>query len=253
MAAGPGLSRTNVVIVSLISASILIGIFATEPAIYAGRELLFDLAHALFFIIFLLEYFARLYAAPLNPRFGSARQYAMTFSSLVDLLVLVSFILPFFGLEAALLRMFQAARLVRLARLSRYSLAMRMITDAIYQRRYELGVSLISALALMLLSSAVLFMAERHVQPEGFGSIPRAMWWSAVTLTTVGYGDVVPVTVMGRIAAALTAVTGIGLIALPAGILASAFSDAMQKIHTRSIGADGSDKDSTVKQPELRK
>lgn len=243
MAAEPGLSQVNVAIVSLICASILLGVFETEPALYNGREFLFDLAHALFFIVFLLEYIARLYAAPLNPRFGSARQYAMTFASLVDLLVLVSFLLPFFGLEAALLRMFRAARLIRLARLGRYSLAMRMITDAIYQRRYELGVSFISAIGLMLLSSTALYMAERHVQPEDFGSIPRAMWWSVATLTTVGYGDIVPVTVMGKFAATLTAVTGIGLIALPTGILASAFSDALQKIRTNRIGDEGNDAD----------
>ena len=232
MAPEPGLSRANVAIVSLICASILIGVFETEPALFDGRERIFDLAHTLFFCVFLLEYLARLYAAPMNPRYGSSRRYAMTFASLVDLLVLVSFLLPFFGLEAALLRMFRAARLVRLARLGRYSLAMSMIIGAVYQRRYELGVSFISAIALMLLSSTVLYMAERHVQPEDFGSIPRAMWWSIATLTTVGYGDIVPVTVMGKFAATLTAVTGIGLIALPTGILASAFSDALQKIRS---------------------
>jgi voltage-gated potassium channel len=80
-----------------------------------------------------------------------------------------------------------------------------------------------------VISSALLYLVEGGVQPDNFGSIPRAMWWSIVTLTTVGYGDVFPMTAVGRILAAITAVTGIGLIAMPAGILAASFSDAMKR------------------------
>ena len=79
----------------------------------------------------------------------------------------------------------------------------------------------------MLISSAFLYVLEGDTQPDAFGSIPRALWWSVATLTTVGYGDVTPVTVMGRIFAGLTAIAGIGLIAMPTRILAAAFSEAM--------------------------
>ena len=226
----PGLSVANRWIMALISMSVLIGILETEPILTEGLEPLYAGAQLVFFLLFLAEYVARLYAAPLNPRYGASWRYALTFASLVDLAVLLSFILPFFGLEATLLRMFRAARLIRLARLGRYSLAMQMISRAIARRRYELGVSLVAAFGLMLLSSTALYLAERDVQPEMFGSIPRTMWWSVATLTTVGYGDIVPVTPLGRVFAALTAVTGIGVIALPTGILASAFSDALHNI-----------------------
>lgn len=230
MKATPGLSRTNTAIIGLICVSVLFGVFETEHIVTDQFAPVFAVGHVLFFVVFGFEYLGRIYAAPVNPRYPSSARYAVTFASLVDLLVLVSFLLPLFGLEAALLRMFRAVRLVRLARLGRYSLALQMIGAAISQRRYELGVSVVAAIGLMLLSSSALYLAERHAQPEEFGSIPRAMWWSIATLTTVGYGDTVPVTVLGRIAAAFTALTGIGLIALPTGILAGAFSDALRNI-----------------------
>lgn len=184
------------------------------------------------FAVFAAEYAARLYAAPLNTRYSSSLRYALTPASLVDLVVLVSFVMPFLGMEATVLRMLRAARLVRLARLGRYSLALQVIGAAISERRYELAVSVLVAFGLMLLSSSVLYFAERLVQPQTFGSIPRAMWWSVATLTTVGYGDSVPMTALGRVAAALTAFTGIGLIALPTGILAGAFNDALRNIRS---------------------
>jgi voltage-gated potassium channel len=93
--------------------------------------------------------------------------------------------------------------------------------------------------ALLLISASALYVLEGGAQPDAFGSIPRAMWWSVATLTTVGYGDVVPVTALGRVFATLTAITGVGLIAMPAGILASAFSDAMQRKRDRE-DKDGS-------------
>lgn len=234
MKATKGLSKTNTTIVYLISLSILLGVLETEKDLTDQFAIGFQLAHGVFFLAFGVEYAARIYAAPENPRHFSSFNYATKFASIVDLLVLASFLLPAFGLEASLLRMFRAARLVRLAKLGRYSLALQMIGNAIYQRRYELGISFVVALGLMLLSSSALYLAERHSQPAEFGSIPRAMWWSVATLTTVGYGDIVPLTLFGRIAAAITALTGIGLIALPTGILAGAFGEALQNIRKGS-------------------
>lgn len=226
----PGLSRLNLIIVILICLSILLGVVETEAELVARMPRFFLATHMIFFAVFLAEYVARILAAPVNPRHGSSFRYALKPASLFDLLVVLSFLLPFFGLEAAVLRLFRVARLVRLARLGRYSLAIQMIVSAIAARRYELCVSLIIAFALMLLSSSLLYLAERDLQPDAFGSIPRAMWWSVATLTTVGYGDAVPLTAVGRIAAAFTALTGIGLIALPTGILAGAFSDALRNL-----------------------
>jgi voltage-gated potassium channel len=78
-------------------------------------------------------------------------------------------------------------------------------------------------------SSSLLYLVEAEAQPDAFGSLPRALWWSIATLTTVGYGDVTPITVLGKLFAGVTAIAGIGLIAMPTGVLAAAFSDALQR------------------------
>jgi voltage-gated potassium channel len=128
---------------------------------------------------------------------------------------------------------------MRIAKLGRMSAAITVLTDAIMARRFELLVSLAVAVMALILSSTAMYLVEGAVQPEAFGSIPRAMWWSIVTLTTIGYGDVVPVTALGRIVAGITAICGIGLIAAPTGVLAAAMSDAVK--HRRSKKLDGVD------------
>lgn len=229
-----GLSLTNKYIVLLICLSIGLGIAETEETLTKGFESFYFFAHIVFFGIFLVEYAARVYSAPENPKFASSFAYAMTPSALLDLVVLLSFVAPLLGTETSLLRLFRAARLVRLAKLGRYSIALQMISLAITERRYELFVSVVIAFGLMLLASTLLYIAEGQTQPEAFGSIPRTMWWSVSTLTTVGYGDSVPVTVFGKIAAGITAIAGIGVIALPTGILAGAFSDGLARVRKRN-------------------
>jgi voltage-gated potassium channel len=229
MRSEPGLSAANQLVIYGIVASVLVAVLETEPTLVSSMPSFFHIAHFTFFAAFSIEYCARLYAAPVNPKYRSALHYAATPAALVDLVVLLSFLLPYLGLETALLRSLRAARLVRLARLGRYSKAMQLVVSAVAERRYELGLSFVIASALLLASSTGLYFVERAAQPEDFGSIPRAMWWSVATLTTVGYGDIVPVTPLGRFFAALTAITGIGIIALPTGILAGAFSDAIRK------------------------
>jgi voltage-gated potassium channel len=123
-------------------------------------------------------------------------------------------------------------RVLRLAKLGRFTIATRALSHAVHARRYELMISFGVAIFILVLTSTLMYIVEGPRQPENFGSIPRAMWWAIATLTTVGYGDVVPHTTAGRILGGITAVTGVGLIAMPAGILAAAMSDA---IHTRRV------------------
>jgi voltage-gated potassium channel len=220
----------------LIIGSALFVILETEPTLSVGRERFFVLAERILTTIFVIEYLARAWVSTENPRYGTGfrgrLRYLVSAPAVIDLLAILPVILMFAGSEVFLLRLVRFARLLRVARLGRFSSATQHIIEAISSRRHELMVSLIVAGLLLVASSTMLYLIEGDVQPEAFGSIPRAMWWSVSALTTVGYGDVCPHTPLGRVFAALTAIIGIGLIAMPTGILAAAFSDAVQRAHS---------------------
>lgn len=232
-----GLSPINRVITLLIFAAVAVAILQTEPTVVSGNEQIFRWLEIGFATVFLIEYVARIWVAAENPDLGGgwkARlRYMMSWPALVDLIALSTLFLTLFGSEGAFLRLFRLVRIIMLARLGRYSTALRAIANAVNSRRYELVASLTIAGFLLLVSSTLIYIVEGPYQPEHFGSIPRAMWWSIATLTTVGYGDVYPITPLGRIMAGITAITGIGLIAMPTGILAAAFSDAIQQERDR--------------------
>jgi voltage-gated potassium channel len=227
-----GLSPLNRALVALIGAAALFAILESEPVIFQEWKGALSWIEHGFFAAFSLEYAVRLWAAGENPLyaglFGRLR-YMFSFPALLDLAALLPGLLSWMGSEGFVLRLFRLIRIFRVARLGRYSEALSAITEAVRSRRYGLMMSLSAAGIVLLLASTLLYVVEGAIQPEAFGSIPRAMWWAVATLTTVGYGDVTPVTVLGRLLAGLTAMTGIGLIAMPTGILAAAFSDVMQQ------------------------
>lgn len=228
-----GLSPLNRLVVLVILLAVGLAVLQSEPTVYAGNEGLFRAAEIVLAAVFLVEYAARIWIAGENPDYGPTfagrMRYALTLPALVDLLVLVSLFVTLVGAQGAVLRLVRLMRIITLAKLGRYSSALNAIGAAIHSRRYELTMSVVIAGMLLLVSSTLLYMFEGQGQPDDFGSIPRAMWWSIATLTTVGYGDAVPHTVIGRILAGFTAITGIGLIAMPTGILAAAFSDALTR------------------------
>jgi len=225
----PGLTRFNKAVVIGILVMVLAGVLETEVHVISRFGGLMDALKALLFLFFAVEYGLRLWIASLNPRFRSAVHYAVTPSAILDLLVLITFATPYFGIETTVFRLLQLTRLMRLARNGRFSHAMNLLMVAIKSRDIELALSAGLAFILMLAAATLLYIVESSVQPEEFGSIPRAMWWAVETLTTVGYGDVVPITPLGRILAAITALSGIGFIALPTGILAGAFAEAIRR------------------------
>jgi voltage-gated potassium channel len=237
----PGLSPVNRAIIWLILLSLVLVVIETEPVVYERHHALFEGLELLLLAVFTVEYAARIWVSTENPRFSSRLDYARRPIALLDLFVIVTMAVSLVGFEGAILRLLRLARLLRVAKLGRFAEAFRTIWQAVGARRYELGVSLAIAVALLIVSASALYLLEGGLQPDAFGSIPRAMWWSVATLTTVGYGDVVPLTPLGRVFATLTAITGVGLIAMPAGILASAFSDALQREREKKNreGGDG--------------
>ncbi len=226
---GPGISTANKVIAAVILVSTIFVILETEVTIYEPHRRIFQWSEAFMLVFFSVEYLLRIWTAPENPKNRSRLAYALSPVAILDLIVILSMGMAFLGLEGSLLRLLRLIRLLRLAKLGKYSKALKNIGEAIAERRFELLVSLFIAFGLLLASASALYLIEGDRQPEVYGSIPRSMWWSIATLTTVGYGDCVPMTPLGKVFASFTALTGIGLIAMPTGILASAFSAAMQK------------------------
>jgi voltage-gated potassium channel len=224
----PGLSPVNKAVAWLILASILLGILETEATIRIDREAFFATADLVVTLAFAVEYVLRVWASAENPRYRSRWAYARSPAAILDLVAILVIAASYVDAEGFLLRLARLIRLLRLARLGRFSHAWETVIHAIGRRRHELCISLMVTALLLVITSSLLYLVEGSLQPEAFGSIPRAMWWSVATLTTVGYGDVVPVTPLGRIFGAISAVIGIGLIAMPAGILAAAFSDVMR-------------------------
>jgi voltage-gated potassium channel len=147
---------------------------------------------------------------------------------MIDLLAILPSLLPLFagGLD---LRWLRVLRMARLLKMSHFSSALEDLTTTVYEERRSLGAALYLFLIAIFLSSAMLYLAENKVQPEFFSSIPQTMWWSIITLTTVGYGDVSPITPLGQVFGAMTAVMGVMSVALLTGIVASGFSSQMSR------------------------
>lgn len=144
---------------------------------------------------------------------------------IVDLLAVLPYYLALLGvgIDLRFLRALRLIRLLRLLKLVRYSESMRAFGKAFRTKRDQLVIAFSANLILIVVASSLMFFAENRAQPEAFGSIPEATWWAIVTLTTVGYGDVTPITPLGRFLGGIVAILGIGLFALPASILASGF------------------------------
>ncbi len=227
-----GLSLVNSVLVVLILASTIMVVLETEPEIFDRYREVFFWGERLVGAIFITEYIVRAWAAQENPQFGPGLKgivkYVFSIGSLVDLVAILPTLVLLNGQTTLSLRIFRMLRMLRVTRLGRLSNAWVHMARAIAARRDELFLAFGAAIILMLLSSTMLYMVEGEQQPQTFGSIPRAMWWSITTLTTIGYGDAIPITFVGRILAGVTAFCGIGVIAMPTGIIAAALSDSVQ-------------------------
>ncbi len=127
------------------------------------------------------------------------------------------------------LRILRALRMLRLLKFSRYFKVMNLLLGVLKEERQSFLAAMFLLTIAMLIASTGIYIFEKDAQPDKFGSIPEAMWWAVATLTTVGYGDVTPITAMGKIFGALITIIGIGTVALPSGILASGFSDQLKR------------------------
>ena len=230
---GAGLSPVNTFLVAVILVATLVMIIETEPAVNETHAVLLDFCGWVFGLIFMVEYATRIWAAAERANDGggwSARlRFILSPWGLVDLFVVVATVAPLIDPNITALRLVRLGRIVLMGKLGHMTDALSDFGMVIRSRRYELAITLGLCLSVMLFGATVMWLTEGGTQPEQFGSIPRALWWAVVTLTTIGYGDAYPVTALGRLFSAIFSLAGIGLIALPSGILASAFSELAQR------------------------
>jgi len=181
--------------------------------------------------VFGLEYALRLWAAPASgaaPTPLRARlRYALSFHGLVDLIAILPSLVAFFATGADL-RWLRVLRMLRLFKISHYNSALEDLFSALREERSSFAAALYLFLIAFFIASTLMHLAERTLQPEHFGSIPAAMWWSIITLTTVGYGDVSPLSILGKIIGGGTALMGVCTVALLTGIMANAFANQVQ-------------------------
>ena len=226
-----GARIVNIAILFLIIANVVAVILESVESLemaYHGFFLVFEWISV---SLFALEYLLRAWVCVEDRRYrqpvAGRLRYLLTPMAIIDLIAILPVILSL--ITQVDTRILRVLRLFRVFKLTRHFSALEILFRVIRSEARTLGAALFVLLVLAVLASAGMYAAEREVQPEAFGSIPKAMWWATVTLTTVGYGDVVPMTDAGRLFSGLIVILGIGIAALPAGIIAGGFTRELQR------------------------
>ncbi|KIZ39587.1 MULTISPECIES: cyclic nucleotide-gated ion channel [Rhodopseudomonas] len=223
----------NRFIIFLIVFSIGLTVLESVPQLRAEYGLLFRALELFCLVVFSVEYYVRIWIAPENLLYrqlkpsAARRAYLFSPQGIIDCLAVMPLWVALLGYDD--LRVLIIMRMLRVLKFARYSSGMRSLLDVLESERRALGACLVILLCATLLSATAMHIAEAQIQPDKFGTIPDAMWWAIVTLTTVGYGDVVPATGIGRMIASATIVVGLVMIALPVGIVANAFSEVIHR------------------------
>lgn len=203
---------------SLIILSAVLFAVSTLPALDSGVVQAIKIFEWMVICIFTVEYLVRIYVAQHRLKFITS------FYGIIDLLSILPFFLTLYtGSES--LRLLRLLRILRIMKLFRYNKAVTRLTRAISTVKNELILFGMLSLLMLYISAVGIYLFEHEVQPEVFSSVFHAMWWSVATLTTVGYGDIYPITAAGKIFTFLILIVGLGIIAVPTGLIASALSD----------------------------
>ena len=225
---------TDIFLITLIILNIVAVVLETVDSIYNVYKLYFIIFERVSTFIFLIEYIMRVWVS-IEQNSSKKKlskvivrlKYMTTWPAIIDLLAVLSGLLPMiFEID---LRILRALRMLRLLKFSRYFKVMNLLLGVLKEERQSFLAAMFLLTIAMLIASTGIYIFEKDAQPDKFGSIPEAMWWAVATLTTVGYGDVTPITAMGKIFGALITIIGIGTVALPSGILASGFSDQLKR------------------------
>jgi len=221
-------------IITLIVVNVALVILDTFDNFPASAYTAFRYVETVSVAIFTVEYLVRLWTAPLKfsevRPLRAVRKHALSFMAIVDLLAILPFYLPFlFPVDLRVLRVIRLLRLLRLLKMNRYTTALSTIASVFRRKSAQLVSSFFVVALLMVISSVLMYTVENPVQPTIFTNAFSGLWWAVATLTTVGYGDIFPITVTGRIISAVIALLGIGLVAVPTGIISAGFVEQLQE------------------------
>ncbi len=228
-------SRTfDLLIMGLILLSIVSIVLESFDSLSSRYHSVFSAFEVFTVAVFTVEYILRIWTADLlYPEAKRPRlKYVFSFMAVIDLLAILPFYLPFLSADFHILRMMRLLRLFRLLRvfkLGRYVEALQTVVQVIRSSASRLVIAMILCFFVMLFSAIIMYAVENPVQPERFPNVIASLWWAICTLTTVGYGDVYPITAVGRFFAAVISLVGIGIIAIPTGIIAAGFTTALNK------------------------
>jgi voltage-gated potassium channel len=191
-------------------------------------------------VVFSIEYGLRVWTCTLKPEFSSPirgrLRYMLTPSAIIDLLVVIPFYLPFFfEMDLRFLRILRLFRLFALFKMARYSQSLHLFKGVLKDTKEELLIVFAATMAMLVFASGGIYFIENRAQPEAFSSIPASLWWAVSTMTTVGYGDVYPITTLGKIFGGFISMLGLGTFGLPVGIIAYGFVEELQKQKMRPM------------------
>jgi voltage-gated potassium channel len=229
----PAARLLNGLLIGLILANVAAIVLASVTSIGARYHAWFSTLEWLSILVFTFEYLARVWAAVERddgryraPVRGRIR-YMVSPLALIDLLAILPFYLTFLvPLDLRFMRIF---RLFLIFKLTRYHASMNLLARVMRNEARPIAAALFVLATLLMVAASFAFIAEHEAQPHVFASIPDAMWWAIVTMTTVGYGDMVPITPFGKLIGGVIAVIGLGMVALPAGLLAAGFSEQLHQ------------------------
>ncbi|MCI8418223.1 MAG: potassium channel protein [Lachnospiraceae bacterium] len=226
----------DMLVIIMILTNLFIAIFTTFDQAEPYLELL-NLAELITVIGFTTEYALRVWTAeflyPAIPPRQAAVRYMTSFSGVIDLLSFFPYFLPiFFPTGVVAFRMFRIIRIFRLFRVNAYYDALNVIGDVIRGKRDQILSSVFIILVLMISSSLIMYSLENEVQPQVFQNAFSGFWWAVSTLLTVGYGDIYPITIAGRIFGIIITFLGVGMVAIPTGILSAGFVEQYTRLKT---------------------
>ena len=223
----------EIIIIILIIASIVEIILESFETINNAYSSYFRIFEIFTVVIFSIEYLLRLWTADLKfkneSKIDSRIKFIISGTGIIDLLAILPFYLPLiFKFDLRFIRILRVIRLTRILKLNRSTKAFKIIGSIFIEKRSELAITIFVAFVIMLISSAIMYNLEHEVQKEAFPDIISTFWWAIATLTTVGYGDVYPITGWGKLISGIIALLGIGLVALPTGIISSGFFEKVE-------------------------